>query len=67
MEFLQKKIGPFSGRMWGLVLNFIANGLAIHGAVRYMIRNESPVEMIVGIVSTVVICMVISVPDKSKD
>ena len=67
MEFFEKKYGPFTGRLWGLFLNFIANAVALHGAIRYMLHNESPVEMYVGILITVVVCMVIAVPVRKND
>ena len=62
MEFLDKKYGPFTGRLWGLFLNFFANAIALRGAIKYMLHNESPVEMYFGIIITVVVCMIVAVP-----
>lgn len=62
MEFLDKKYGPFTGRLWGLFLNFFANAIALRGAIKYMLHNESPVEMCFGIIITVVVCMIVAVP-----
>ena len=64
MEFLDKKYGPFSGRCWGMFVNFFANALAIHGAMKHMLNGGSPVEMYVGIAVTVAVCLVIAVPSK---
>jgi len=32
MRDLEKKIGPWTLRVWGLILNFVGNALAIYGA-----------------------------------
>lgn len=64
MDCLDKKYGPISGRCWGLFLNFIFNALAIHGAIRYVIRGESPVEMYLGLILTAGACLVVAVPTK---
>ncbi len=62
MDFLDKKIGPFTGRCWGLFVNFFANAVAIHGAMKYMLQDGSPVEMYVGIAVTVAVCLVLAIP-----
>ena len=64
MDFLDKKIGPLTGRCWGLFVNFFANAVAIHGAVQYSIRGGSPVEMYLGIAVTVVVCLIVAIPSK---
>jgi len=63
MKILENKYGPFSGRLWGLFLNFVANAVAIHGAIKFMIHGQSPIEMVVGIGITIAVCMVLAVPD----
>ena len=30
---LDKKLGPWTLRVWGLILNFFANALAVYGAI----------------------------------
>ena len=62
MDFLEKKYGPITGRCWGLFINFFANGIAIHGAMRHMLKGESSFEMYLGIVLTVIVCMFIAIP-----
>ena len=62
MDFLDKKIGPLTGRCWGLFVNFFANAVAIHGAMKYMLQGGSPAEMYAGIAVTVAVCLVIAVP-----
>ena len=41
-RILDRKYGPFSGRVYGLILNLIANAVAIHGAINYVIKGQSP-------------------------
>lgn len=64
MDFLNKKYGPFTGRCWGLFANFIANALAVHGAIGYMLKGQNPWEMYAGLGLTAVICLIVAVPGK---
>lgn len=59
---LDKKIGPLTIRVWGLVLNFIGNAVAIYGAIGF-IRNGSRLPlMILGIVITLTCILVLAKP-----
>lgn len=64
MKFLSKKYGPFTGRCWGLFVNFAMNILTIHGAIGYFLKGQSPVEMYMGFVFTVAVCLVLAVPSE---
>lgn len=64
MDFLDKKYGPFTGRGWGLFVNFFANALAIHGAMKYMLSGGNPGEMYLGLATTLLVCLIIAVPSK---
>ncbi len=33
---LDRRYGPVTGRVWGLVLNFFSNALTLYGAVRFI-------------------------------
>lgn len=66
MDFLEKKYGPLTGRCYGLFLIFFANALAIHGAIRYLVRNENPLEMYAGIVLTFLFCIVVAIPNRGE-
>ena len=61
---LEKMIGPFSLRVWGLILNFIGNALMLYGAAQYIKGVSSPLIMIIGIVITVVCILVLAKPQK---
>lgn len=65
MNFLNKKYGPFTGRCWGLFVLFFANIIAIHGAIGYVIKGKSPGEMALGIAVTVLVSMLVAVPNKN--
>jgi hypothetical protein len=59
---LEKKIGPWPIRVWGLVFNFIANALAIYGAIGF-IRNGTRLSLlIIGIVITLSCILVLAKP-----
>lgn len=61
---LNKKYGPFSGRVYGLIFNLIANGVAIHGAINHIIKGQPSTEMHAGIIATVVLCLILAIPSK---
>ena len=67
MSFLDQKFGPLTGRCYGLFLIFLANALAIHGAIRHLIRNENPLEMYIGIVMTFLLCIIVAIPSKGAE
>ena len=67
MEFLDRKYGPFSGRLWGLFANFFANGVAVYGAIKHMVHGEDPKTMYAGLIASAVICMVVAIPSKKME
>ena len=61
---LDKKIGPWPLRVWGLVLNFIGNAVAIYGALCF-IRDGSRLSMlIIGVVITLTCILVLAKPSE---
>ena len=62
MMNLDRKIGPWPLRVWGLVLNFIGNAMAIYGAIGF-IRNGSRLPLLIsGIVITLTCILVLAKP-----
>jgi hypothetical protein len=62
MIYLEKKIGPWPLRVWGLVLNFAGNAIAIYGAIGF-IRNGSRLPLlIIGIMITLICILVLAKP-----
>lgn len=63
--FLKRRIGPFSGRVWGLILNLIANTIALWG-VSSLLRTGGGLAWIVIGGAAMVVCMaVLALPDRS--
>ena len=61
---LDKKLGPWPLRVWGLVLNFIGNAVAIYGALGF-IRDGSRLSMlIIGVVITLTCILVLAKPSE---
>ena len=64
---IDRRWGPWSGRVWGLILNFIANGLAIYGAIG-MIRDGSRILIfIMGLFVTLVCILTLARPNYPAD
>ena len=63
---LEHKYGPFSARVWGLILNLIGNALMLYGAIGvFHNRSRLPI-FIVGLVITV-FCIVVLAKPSGKD
>lgn len=61
---LDKKIGPWPLRVWGLVLNFFGNAVAIYGALGF-IRDGSRLPLLIfGIVITLTCILVLAKPSE---
>lgn len=50
---IDRRLGPWSGRVWGLILNFIGNALAIYGAIGVMRNGTRLPLLIIGVGLTV--------------
>lgn len=61
---LDKKIGPWTLRVWGLVFNFVGNAVAIYGAIGF-IRDGSRLSLLIlGIVITLTCILVLAKPSE---
>jgi len=64
---IDRRLGPWTGRVWGLILNFIGNGLAIYGAIG-IIRDGSRMPMlIIGLLLTVSCIFLLARPCNPTD
>lgn len=61
---LDKKLGPVSLRIWGLILNFIGNFIALYGAAQFLKENSGPGLMILGIIMTIGCILFLAIPQK---
>ncbi|RKY88905.1 hypothetical protein DRQ09_02200 [candidate division KSB1 bacterium] len=59
---LNRKIGFFSLRVWGLILNFIGNALAIYGAIGFISDGSRFPVLIIGLVLTVSCIVILAKP-----
>jgi hypothetical protein len=64
MMNLDKKFGPLPLRVWGLVLNFFGNAVAIYGALGF-IRDGSRLPLLIfGVVITLTCILVLAKPSE---
>jgi hypothetical protein len=62
---LERRYGLFSVRVWGLIVNLLANASALYGAAR-LLRDGSGLGFLVGgVVGTVVCIAVLAIPSRS--
>lgn len=64
MRWLERRLGPWSVRVWGLILNFIGNALAIYGAVGFIQDGSSLPILIIGVCLTLLCLLVLAVPNR---
>jgi hypothetical protein len=61
---LGNKIGCWPLRVWGLVLNFVGNAIAIYGAMGFIRDGSRMVLMITGLVITLTCILVLAKPSE---
>lgn len=62
MIVLDRRYGVFSGRVWGLIVNFCANTLALYGLAGYLRNGEDLGYLIVGLAITLVCIVLLARP-----
>lgn len=61
---MDRRLGPWPARVWGLILNFVGNALAIYGAIGY-IRDSSRLPcLIIGAAITLVCLLFLAIPSR---
>ena len=61
---LDRQLGFWSLRVWGLILNFIGNALAIYGAVGFIRNGSRLAVLLIGCCLTIVCILVLALPSK---
>jgi hypothetical protein len=61
---IDRRYGPFSGRVWGLIANLAANALALYGLVGFLRDGTHLVFLTVGIVCTLACVLVLAQPSR---
>ena len=59
---LERRVGPASLRLWGLLVNFAANGLVLYGAIGYVSDGSRVPELLIGTAVTLTCIVVLSAP-----
>ncbi len=62
MTFLERKVWFMRVRAWGLVLNFLANGLALYGLSRVLAGEGGEVFLLLGAILTAALIAVLAIP-----
>ena len=61
---LDRLYGPFSGRVWGLILNFASNAVALYGVARYLRDGTHLAVLVAGLAVTATAILALSRPDR---
>lgn len=59
---LDRRIGPWTLRVWGLILNFIGNALAVYGAIGVIKDGSRLPLLMIGLVLTVGCIFILAKP-----
>ena len=66
-RLLERRIGPWSGRVWGLIVNLAANALALWGIASVMRTGRGWVWILLGGAATVLCVAVLALPARSGE
>jgi hypothetical protein len=59
---LDRHYGPLVGRVWGLILNLLANTLALYGLVGYLRGGTHVLYLVTGLVLTALCVIMLAKP-----
>lgn len=66
-RFLDRRVGPWSGRVWGLIVNLGANAMALWGVASVMRTGEGWIWIVLGGVATAICISALALPAGSSD
>ena len=66
-RLLKRRIGPWSGRVWGLVLNLVANAVTLWGVSLLLRTGSGWLWIVIGGLGTAVCMAALALPDRSGD
>lgn len=61
---LDRRYGPFSGRVWGLIVNLGANALALYGLVGFLRDGSHLIPLAIGVAATVACVLTLARPSR---
>jgi hypothetical protein len=64
---LERRLGPWSLRVWGLIANLLANATALYGAAGMLRDGSGTAIFITGLTATVVCLLVLATPAPDVD
>ena len=66
-QLLERRIGPWSGRVWGLILNLVGNGLTLWGISSLLRTGSGWAWIVIGGVVTVICVAALALPARSGE
>jgi hypothetical protein len=61
---LDRRYGIWSGRVWGLIVNLIANTLALYGLVGFLRDGTHVFPLVLGVLVTIVCILLLARPSR---
>jgi hypothetical protein len=61
---IDRRYGPWSARVWGLILNLAANALALYGLAGYLRNGTRLPHLVIGLVVTAACIFTLARPSK---
>ena len=61
---LDRRYGIWSGRVWGLVVNLLANALALYGLVGFLRDGTHLLPFVLGVLVTIACVLLLAVPNR---
>ncbi len=61
---LDRRYGLWSGRVWGLIVNLLANALALYGLVGFLKDGTHLVPLAIGVVATIACILLLAMPSR---
>ena len=61
---LDRRYGIWSGRVWGLIVNLVANALALYGLVGFLRDGTHLLPLILGILLTLACIFLLAMPSR---
>jgi hypothetical protein len=63
---LDRRYGLWSGRVWGLIVNLLANALALYGLVGYLRDGTHGVPLVLGVVVSIACILLLAQPSRGS-
>ena len=61
---LDRRYGIWSGRVWGLVVNLLANAVALYGLVGFIRDGTHLVPLVMGVLVTITCVLLLAIPSR---